>query len=299
MARFLIKLSAFFFILLVLDRTGAAWLKKGMDRYYGLDKPAEILCVGHSRVVWGIDEALLEERLNRAVAKYAVQGTSLEDHHVMIEQFLDAHPGAAKTLLYVVDDYTFGKGLGSNQYKLFFPFMDTPCVASHVREKAGSWSEYVSRKCLKLLRFSDTTIQSVARWGLMGKREVSPEESVNVAQLQQKLLALRLDEQYRIAPENVDLFEKILALAHARGLEVILFYMPFIDLLEGQNQGGRGQALARFRQYAIERPFIDLIEVDQTYTHRHDLFTDATHPNRAGQIYVTSQLANALLSRLP
>lgn len=142
MVKFFTKGILFFAILLALDLCGARLLRHGLDVYYGLNKEAEILCVGHSRMVQGIDQELLEKRMARPVAKYAVQGTFLDDHYVMVEQFLERHPQSVTCFVYIVDDYTFGKGLGKNQYRLFYPFMDSRCVAAHVRSHAAGWSEY-------------------------------------------------------------------------------------------------------------------------------------------------------------
>jgi len=294
MVKFSIKLFFFLAILSLLDRCGARLLRHGLEKYYGLDKEAEVLCVGHSRMVQGIDQALLEKRLVRPAAKYAVQGTFLDDHTVMVEQFLERHPRSVTTFVYIVDDYTFGKGLGKNQYRLFYPFMDTRCVAAHVRSHAGSWSEVASRSWLRLLRFSDTTIQSVARLGLMGRQELAPEDSVDVLTLRAKLAALKLDEQYAILDENVRLFDTLVQLALSRGLRVVLLYVPFIDFLDDGRPEHR-RALQVLRSYVRKQQGVQLIEIDNAYTHRYDFFSDATHPNRAGQIFITEQLAAGLL----
>ncbi len=294
MMKFFTKVILFSAILLLLDLCGARLLRYGLEKYYGLDKEAEILCVGHSRMVQGIDQELLQKRLARPVAKYAVQGTFLDDHYVMVEQFLERHPRSVTTFVYIVDDYTFGKGLGQNQYRLFYPFIDTHCVAAHVRSHAASWSEYTSRSWLRLLRFSDTTIQSVARLGLMGRQELAPEDSVDVLTLQAKLAALQLDEQYAVLDENVRLFETLVQLPLSRGLRVVLLYVPFIDFLD-DGQPEQRRALQLLRSYARRTQGVQLIEIDRAYTHCYDFFSDATHPNRAGQIFITEQLAAGLL----
>jgi len=294
MVKFFTKGILFFAILLALDLCGARLLRHGLDVYYGLNKEAEILCVGHSRMVQGIDQELLEKRMARPVAKYAVQGTFLDDHYVMVEQFLERHPQSVTCFVYIVDDYTFGKGLGKNQYRLFYPFMDSRCVAAHVRSHAAGWSEYAARSWLRLLRFSDTTIQSVARLGLRGRQELAPKDSVDVLKLQAKLTALRLDEQYAVLDENVRLFENLVQLARSRGLRVVLLYVPFIYFLDDGRPEHR-RALQVLRSYVRKQQGVQLIEIDNAYTHRYDFFSDATHPNRAGQIFITEQLAAELL----
>jgi len=60
--RFLIKSSVFLVILFLSDQIAGGFLRMGLDRYFGLDVPARILCVGHSHSVLGIDKIALEKR---------------------------------------------------------------------------------------------------------------------------------------------------------------------------------------------------------------------------------------------
>ncbi len=283
MLKFAGKLAMFCAILLVLDLTGSALLKRGLELYYGLAKDADLLIVGHSRTVLGIDQEILEQKLHCSVAKYAIEGTSLVDHREMIEQYLDAHPHSVKALVYIVDDYTFGKGLGQNQYRLFYPFMESPNIAKHIRSNSTGWPEYVARKYLRLLRFSDTNLQSLARMGFMGKRELAPDLRINLPALQSRIAKLKLDDQKKILPGNVELYDSIIRLARGRYARVVLFYLPFIDLINDDEYADHDKGLAIFRASAAQDPGVLLIEIDAAYSHRHDLFSDATHPNRLGR----------------
>ncbi len=299
MLRVLWRLILFGSLFFLADYGGSLLLRYGLDRYYGLAEKAPILCVGHSRMVSGIDEAMLEERTGCAVAKYAVQGTCLEDHCIMIRQYLERYPGSGKILLYIVDDYTFGKSLGKNAYRLFYPFMDAACVAGYLRRESGSWQEYTARAWLRLLRFSDTTVQSIARMGLLGRKELAEEQEVSLADLREKLAVLRLDEQRRVLPENLERFNRLVQLARSEGMTLVLLYLPFIDLLDEEGSGEASATLPIFRRYAAGDPGIRLIELDPSWRHRHELFADATHPNRAGQIYITRQIAADLAALQP
>ncbi len=90
--RFLIKSSVFLVILFLSDQIAGGFLRMGLDRYFGLDVPARILCVGHSHSVLGIDKIALEKELHTPVSKYARQGADASDRLAMIRHYLAVHP---------------------------------------------------------------------------------------------------------------------------------------------------------------------------------------------------------------
>jgi hypothetical protein len=89
--RFLTRLALFVVVAFVFDRGIAGVLLQGLERYYGLNAPAEILLIGHSHTMLGVDHQLLAEELGAPVAKYARQGATLAERQVMIRQYLDRH----------------------------------------------------------------------------------------------------------------------------------------------------------------------------------------------------------------
>lgn len=56
---FLKRAAGFLLVIFLLDYGICAFLDVGLRRYFGLDKPAQVVCVGHSRTILGIDETLL------------------------------------------------------------------------------------------------------------------------------------------------------------------------------------------------------------------------------------------------
>ena len=83
---FLTKLIILFVLVFIIDRFLAAFLKEGLSQYFGLNQSAEILSVGHSHSVLGIDKKSVENELGIIMAKYARSGANLRDRKAMIEQ---------------------------------------------------------------------------------------------------------------------------------------------------------------------------------------------------------------------
>ena len=295
MRRFIIKLSIFCGLFLAIDSMCALLIKHGIDRYYGFNRDAKILVVGHSRTVFGIDGLLLENKTKQSVAKYAIQGTTLIDHLMMFKHYISEHPNSVKTAVYVVDDYMFGKGLGTNQYRLFYPYIDNQVVDSYIRQSVPTFTDYLSHKVLKLYRYSETTVQNTARMGYRGKTELSPDTKTDVNVLKKKIASANMNDQRKVISENIEQFNKILRFLRDSNIKVVLFYMPFIDLLAKDNLENHKNSVEIFRALARKDDGILFVDACADYAVRHDLFVDATHPNRTGQILFTSELAKSIV----
>ena len=136
----------------------------GMDRYYGLNKPAKVLCVGYSHTVLGIDAERMETELDVPVAKYATAGANTLDRKWMVRHFLDRQPSVS-TVIYDVDPRLFDTA----SYTLFLPYIDDPAMAEYLRQEA-TWQEYLTARLIHTARFRDQTI-NIALRGLLGKIE--------------------------------------------------------------------------------------------------------------------------------
>ena len=295
MRKLILKLSIFCVFFLAIDNVCAILIKHGIDRYHGFDQDARILIVGHSRTVLGIDGPLLERKTNQPVAKYAIQGTNLADHMMMFKHYISEHPNSVKTAVYVVDDYMFGKGLGTNQFRLFYPFMDNQFVDSYIK-KSVPYTDYLSHKLLKLYRYSETTVQNTARMGYLGKTELSTDTKTDINELKKKIATVNMNDQRKIISANVDQFKQIIRFLRDSNIKVVLFYMPFINLLDKENTENHIQSLEIFRELASEDNGIQFVDNCANYSDRHELFVDATHPNRSGQVLFTTELAKSIVA---
>src|SRR5262245_53844805 len=98
--RFIRKALLLLVLFLVLDRIAGWILLHGLERYYGMDVPAQVLCVGHSHTVLGIDKVELEQALGVPVAKFAVEGANTSDRLVMIRYYLKRQPNSVRAVVY-------------------------------------------------------------------------------------------------------------------------------------------------------------------------------------------------------
>ncbi len=129
-----LKALLFALLFVCLDQVAGSIFRRGLDRYYTLDEPAGILCVGDSHTVLGLDRVRLERETGVKVAKFALEGANTLDRLALIRYYFNRHPDSVRVVVYDVSDHTFSsKGLSSNSYQLLFPFMDDPEVRKYVQ----------------------------------------------------------------------------------------------------------------------------------------------------------------------
>jgi hypothetical protein len=299
--RFVVEFALFVCLLLVLDRALAAVLLRGLERYYGLNKPAEVLLLGHSHTVLGIDKPGLERATGRSVANYARAGADTFNRLEMLRHYLGRQPDTVKVVVYDVDAHAFtGKGLSANSYRLFFPFIDTPSVDAYVRREATSVGEYVLRRYFKTSRFSEETVASSIR-GWLGKWTNLKRGTVDIAGLEKSIAAGDV-RRITFDSENVAAFEQIIKEIRSRGIQLVLLYIPTVDVFNAVEPEKYAEAIRRFESYAAADPGVTFLNYNLDLASRHELFYDPIHMNPAGQKVVTERLIvdlEAILSRQP
>ena len=288
MGKFLCRLSILACVIALLDRGGAAFLQKGLDRYYGLDRGAAVLCVGHSHTMLGIDGQRLEQGLGVPVAKYAVNGANACDRLAMIRHYLGRQPGAVRLVVYDVDDHTFtGEGLSSNSYRLFFPYLDNPDIARYLKDSVGSWEEYGVRRLLTLLRYNSVTLNLALR-GTLGRYDNFKTGRVDIAALRNDLAAGRRPPITMQRP-MVDAFAETVRLLRTQGVQLVLCYIPTLDLVNDADRIRHEQVLEIFKDYQAHDSGITFLDYNPAFASRYELFYDPIHLNREGQKKVTEQ----------
>ena len=269
-------------------------LKAGMDRYYGLNKPAGILCVGYSHTVLGIDAQRMEETLGVPVAKYATAGANTLDRMWMVRHYLEKQP-TVKTVIYDVDPRLFDtEGLSSASYTLFLPYIDDPAMDQYLRQEA-TWQEYVTAKLIHTARFRDQTI-NIALRGLMGKIENKKTTCIRIEDYRSRLEQEKA-AKIRVNPESRQCFLDTVDDLTGRGINVILLRIPTIDLLNEIDPEGQEAVLRIFRDLADKNPRIWFWDYNRDYQHRHELFYDLRHLNWKGNEVVTGRVVEAFRGR--
>lgn len=277
-------------VFLILDR-GLGWgLKIGLDRYYGLTRPAAVLCVGHSHLELGLDKARLESALRLPVAKFAMAGATTGDRLVMIRHYFVRHPGAVRAVVYGVDPHTFtSEGLSSASYRLLFPFLGDPGVREYVRRHCQTAFEYPVRRVFWLPRFNENSVALSAR-GWLGKWTNLKYGQVDLIRLQRQI---KRGEYRRIAfdEENLRLFEETLRVVRAQGATLVLVYFPTVDVMNRAEPEKHAQVVSRFVRMAQQHDGVVFLDYNREYESRHELFYDPIHLNPRGQREVTERLA--------
>lgn len=271
------------------DQVLSRFLARGLERSYGMDGPAQVLCVGHSHTALGIDASGLSERLALRVAKFALNGANAADRLTMIRHYLENRPSDVKVIVYDVDAHTFtGQGLSLNSYALFYPFMDSPSVRGYVQQAAPP-AAYWIRRLIRLSRFDLNSCNASVRGWLRLDSNLK-RGTLDVARLKQDI------ERGEVRPisfdqECIDYVEQTLDFISRRGIHCVLLYIPTVDLFNQAAGKDYDKAIARLRSYAEKYDRVTFLDYNVLFAHRHELFYDPIHLNPEGRAVVTQQLA--------
>ena len=284
-------LQAFLFLTLLwsLDRGFFIIFNHGLKTYYGFNKEAQILCLGHSHTVLGIDAGRLERALGVPVAKYAITGANTVDRLAMLKHYLSLHPHV-KLVTYDVDTRLFDSdGLSAASYSLFLPFMDEPNM-SHYLRRAALPREYSVSKLIKTARFRDQTLNLAIR-GLLGRIENEKRSTIDIHQYQhyfQRAIARGI----QINQQSVYKFYKTINYLSSQDIKVILVYLPVIDILNKHDKFMQEEVIKIFERVEKENSNVYFIDYNKDYSHQHNLFFDPRHLNYKGKRVISSRLSD-------
>ena len=284
----IIKITIFMLLLAVLDWGIGSILEKGMRRYFGMDRKVDILCVGHSRTVLGIDAQLLERQTGLKVAKYAVNGANIVDRDAMIRQFLHEHP-EVRLIIYDVEASTFSHdGLSSNSYQLFWPFMSNPQIRAYIKTQCPSESEFLVKSIIKTSRYNEVTFFMALR-GLMG--------------MNRNLKYGRFDEQrakrwiekgknrlVRIDRQSLKVFLSTMDYVNTQNVKILLIDMPNAELLNKKEYPESLKVKEIFKNLCAYYRTLLYLDLSTTYENNYDLFYDPIHLNAKGQKTITNAI---------
>lgn len=291
MRRFLTKFLILCLLLIGLDRASGAILCAGLEKYLGIEEPSEVLLVGHSHTMLGLDSDDLGHQTGKTVAKYALNGAGVHERQAMLQHYLNRFPGSVKTVVYDVDSRLFGAPTGSNVYRLLYPFIEDPAHAALLRERAGSTAEFEMRRFLHSLRYNATLVNLALR-GLLDIRGSMKTARITDGQLDLSYLRSAYG-RVTIDHETVHVLEKSLQSLQKMGIQVILCYIPVVDRLAQVDPEGEARALNLMRAVA-SRYDAHFLDFQDRFSDNHALFVDPIHLNRKGQKAVTAALGQYL-----
>lgn len=223
--------------------------KGGMDRYYGLDKPARVLCAGHSHTVLGIDAQRMEKELGLPVSKYALAGANALDRYWMIRQFVERQP-SVQVVVYDVEPRLFdSEGLSSASYTLFFPYIFEPAIDAYLLHEA-TWQEYVTARLIRTARFRDQTL-NIALRGLVGKIENKKLSRMRLEAVS-GFLAREKERKIRMNPAARKVFQDTVAFLTQKGITVVLAFLPMTDLLNQTDPEGQVRVMRFLKLWLLK-----------------------------------------------
>jgi len=278
-------------LLFVCDRVTGMLLLHGLEKYYGLANSAEVLLAGYSHMVLGVDKVLLENELGRPVAKYARAGATLSDREIMIKHYLSRNPNSVQVVVFGVDSRLFSQeGLSNNSYRLFFPYMDDSTISTYLQKEVPSLGEYYLHKLLHTSRYSDITLGLAIRghrndWGNYKHGQV------NIKRLKYELIEGK-HQKVMFYTEQLKIFKRTLSFLREQGIEVILAYIPTIDIYNADEPEKHKHAIDIFKSVAAKNVGIHYVDYNPGYSNRHELFHDHVHLNAKGQELITNELIN-------
>jgi hypothetical protein len=290
---FLIKSAIFLVVIVAMDQFLGWVLIRGLDKYYGLDRPADVLCVGHSHTILGIDGDRLQNEVGVSVTKYAANGVNTWDRLAMIRHYFSRVAQRPKVVVYDVDAWSFtGEGLSANSYRQFYPYIGDAQMRQYVRENEPSKTEFWWHEMIKTLRFGDNDVWLSIR-GYMNYRTNLKIGSVDLAKLQREVDSGK-SRKIRFDRDNIKCFEETMKCVRSSGAKLVLVYIPTIDVFNNSDRASYDRAVAMFEDYAARNEGVYFLDYSKEYESRHDLFFDPIHMNPKGQVVVTERLAGDL-----
>ena len=162
-----------------------------------------------------------------------------------------------------------------------------------IEQNSHSFAEYWLRRVIRLTRFNEITLALSVR-GWLGRWDNLKFGQVNVERLEKKLL--RGDfRQIEFRKASIDTFERTIQLLRNCDVQVVLLYIPTIDLYNKAQFEKFQKAIAIFKNYAENDDGIVFLDYNGVFSHRHDLFYDPIHLNAKGQRLFTEALARDLI----
>ena len=286
----LIQILTFLCLLWLADWGCFVLLNRGLDRYFGLDKSADVVMVGHSHLMLALDKEKLEQELGMTVAKYCREGVNVSDRRQMLSYLLSL-PASKDTrlVIYGVDPFMFtGKGLSANSYKLFYPYMDAPIMDDYIKAQSEGLSDYWIHKLVRSSRYSDALINSAIRgwmnnWANYKRGTVTPAQ-INAATQREIAFESDLVEDFSTSIQQ---------LTNA-GIRVILLDTPVVDAIRRENPATCARVSDFLRQMDESEELVEYWDMNPEFSSRYELFYDAIHLNDVGQREVTKVFVDIL-----
>jgi|WetSurMetagenome_2_1015567.scaffolds.fasta_scaffold04138_7 hypothetical protein len=287
-----IKVILFIILFFLLDFSISVFLVGGLMRYYGIGTHPEILIIGHSHLMLGVDKELLENKTKLRVAKYTREGATIEDRAIMIRQFLNKDSSKIRVIVYGVDAWMFNEEkLSENSYKMLLPFLSDTIVQDYIKNKCSSF-EYHKNFLIKTTRFDELLVSSAFR-GYLSKWTNLKFGQVDTISLKKDLLKGK-HESIKVDPEKWKSFEKTVNYINSKNIRLVLLYVPTISIYNNLDSVNFKAINDKFVSLESKYQYVKYVDLNPGLSTHYELFYDPIHLNPSGQKIVTKMLSTHL-----
>jgi len=287
---FIANAIIFLAVLFVADRLLDHLMLGGINRYYGLNGDADIVIIGPSQIMLGIDKVQLEKKTGMKVAKYTREGVNLADRYEMLKHYFSTCQSSPKIVILNVDKYLFtSQGLSQNSYRLFFPFMSTASMNQYIKKNASS-KEYWFREVFYTLRYDEFLLNHAIR-GYCGRWDNLKRGKVNIDELEQNIQHGKYKpRKIAIEEKEIQSFHNMIQFLNKQNVAVILLDIPYAKPVEEYYPMETEIVRKYFKDAEISNKKIYYLRLNHLCSHG-EWYADENHLNPAGQQSATETLA--------
>jgi len=291
--KWLRKYILFILILFAVDYSISYFLTEGLKKYYGFNTQPEILLIGHSHTMLGLNKNMIEAGLHCKVAKYAIEGVNVLDRLTMVNHFLHQKGNSVKIITYDVDAFFLTRGgLSKNSYQLFYPFMDDKYINEYIKLENKNKYEYLVKKFIKTSRFTDLNLNGSLRGYLRFYSNIK----IGVIDTVAYKKKIENNDFAKITFDS-DLqakFEETLKIIQNAHITLVLVLIPTIDILNRMEPEKYEKAISLLEEYSRNNKNVYFINYNVEYANQHELFYDPIHLNPKGSKVITERLIKDL-----
>ncbi len=274
------------------DFTVSAFLKYGLDKGMGLNEHSQVLIVGHSHLMMGLDRQMMEKGLRCKVTKHTRAGVGIVERELMVQMFLSSqYADSLKVVVIGVDPYLFNdEGLSENSFTLFYPWMDNVHVGEYIYN-ATDFTTYYAHKLFRTAGFSDDLIkQSVRGW----KHDDRNYKTHVFTDTEFQSNKAKWDRPIVMNSKAMKVLEEIITMCTNRNLHVILLQAPVLKSLTDLHRKDYSDILAYYQNLDADNSKVHFLNLSPSYENDNSLFFDPIHLNVCGQKKVTEDLIGFL-----
>lgn len=285
MKKILLSILTFGILFFIIDWGIARFFQYGVDKYFGLNQKADILLIGHSQMLRGCSNTLMEKELQCKVSKYCREGVTIRNRAAMIEHFYSIEGNEhVPFVLFGVDFNLFNEtDLSINSHKIFYPFMDIPTMDKMIREFDSPY-DYWLHKCVRTARYNDFIIYRSIRgwlnnWDVIDRKVISQER-----------WATRPGWQIYRPAHAVKQFTDTVDFILSRGSCLVLVHPAAAESWRKYDPQAYEEMVNFYKSIADNHPKIEYLDYNPQLSDKREYFSDPIHLNAQGQIEMTKLL---------